>query len=290
LKSITLSIAGFTICLQSGDGTDISVEDGYLPFIISDYTGKPDVIIHSERNIPIELSKPEEVIFRAQDEQKKYYTVCKMGDAYKVLIYNQEANEKIQHVALLNKDFSEWIIYSDSSYSNGTGYPLQYPLGPLVLYYITVRFDAIMIHASGINDTSGGRIFCGFSGTGKSTMAAIWQYTGSTIINDDRLIIRKENEDYVIYNTPMLFKDQPKKAKLEAIHLIHHSLENTLNKLNGAFAVSSVMAFCIQNNYNPRFIDHHLAFLSELCNKIPVYEVGFKPDPSIIDFIKSHAD
>jgi hypothetical protein len=290
LKSITLSIAGFTILLQSGDGSDITVEDGYLPFIISDYTGKPDVIIHSKRNIPLELSKPEEVIFEAQDEQKKYYTVCKMGDSYKVIIYNQEANGKIQQVALLNRDFSEWILYSDSSGSNGMVYPFQYPLGPLVLYYLTVRFDAIMIHASGINDTTGGRIFCGFSGTGKSTMAAIWQNTGSTIINDDRIIIRKENEEFVIYNTPMLIKDQPKKAKLKAIHLIHHSSENALNKLNGALAVSRVMAFCIQNNYNPRFIDHHLAFLSELCCKIPVYEVGFKPDHSIIDFIKLHAD
>lgn len=290
MKSITLSIAGFTISLQADSNSKPSVEEGYLPFIISGYTGKPDVSVHAESNIPKELTNIEEVLFEAHDEQKKYYTICKNGNDYKFIIYDQVIEGKIQQIALLNQNFSEWVVYSDPSGGNGEVYPLQYPLGPIILYYLTVKFDAIMMHASGIDDASGGMIFSGFSGKGKSTMAAIWQHAGSTIINDDRLIIRKENSAYVIHNTPMFYQDKPKSATLKAIHLIHHAAENTMTRIKGAAAISRVLAFCIQNNYNPKFIAHHLEFLSGLCNSIPVYEVGFKPDTEIVDYIKSHAD
>jgi len=288
VKSLSISIAGFILKLQSDDSIELSLDDGYLPYIIPESPKKPDIIIHCKTPVPAELCNAEDIIFEARNSEKRFYCICKLFDSYKFIIYDQEKEGVIRQIAILNADFSEWTVYS-CGHNNDKVFPLHFPMGPIILYYLTVKYDAIMIHASGVVDPLGGRIFMGFSGSGKSTMAAIWQFRGSTIINDDRLIIRKENSNYVMYNTPMFYPDKPKKAVLKQVHIIHHSPENNMVRISGARAVSKVLAFCIQNDFNAGFIEHHLAFLSEMCSKIPVYEVGFKSDPEIVDYIQQHA-
>jgi hypothetical protein len=296
LNSLFLSIAGFKIKVQSESIADIALEEGYAPFFVSDYSYKPDVIINAIKGIPNDLLKKEHLLFEAKNQQLIFFSIYQLGAFYKVITYDQSHRDEfpqsiniVQQVAILNNELNEWKIYCNQDANNKIN-PLLYPLGPLVLYYITVKFDAIMLHSSGVFDGAQGRLFSGFSGVGKSTMAGLWQKAGSKIINDDRLIIRKNNNGYTMHNTPMFYIDIPKEAPLNSIFLIHHSAENTINKLNGAMAVSRIMAHCIQHGYNNNFIQHHLEFLSQLCNNISVYDVGFKPDISIVDFIKEHAD
>jgi hypothetical protein len=93
-----------------------------------------------------------------------------------------------------------------------------------------------------------------------------------------------------MHNTPMYYVDIPKEKPLHSIYLICHSRENIINKLSGATAVSRLMAYCIQHGYNSIILQHHLEFLTQLCSKVSIYEVGFKPDTEIVDLIKGHAD
>ena len=88
----------------------------------------------------------------------------------------------------------------------------------------------------------------------------------------------------------MFYSDQPKRTPLHSINLIKHAKENSIHQISGVQAVSRVMAFCIQHSYNAKYLEHHLDFISGLCNHIKVYDVGFLPDENIIDFIKSHED
>jgi hypothetical protein len=289
LKSLTFSTADFIITLQSNDSVKLSLEEGYIPFILPDFKGKSDILINVVDSIPDGLDSENEILFKAGNDTQKFYSISQHENQYKLIVYDQLTDNRIQQIALLNKNLTDWTVYTYPSGTEGETYPLCYPLGPLVLYYLTVKFNAIMIHASGIEDVSGGRIFSGFSGVGKSTMAAIWQHSGCKIINDDRLIIREENGHYVIHNTPMFYQDIPKKTILKAVHLIHHSSENTIHQVSGALAVSKVMAFCIQNSFNIKFIEHHLGFLTGMCSKVPVYEVGFKPEINIVEYIRANA-
>ena len=142
-----------------------------------------------------------------------------------------------------------------------------------------------MMHASCAYDGRTGRMFSGFSGVGKSTMSKLWAQEGSRIINDDRLIIRRHGEEYRVYNTPMYYQDIPKAAPLGAIFLIRHYPENALNLLRGAQAVSRVMAYSIQNNFDRRYVSQRLAFFSELCARVPVFDLGFVPDASVVEYI-----
>lgn len=287
LEFKNISVAGFNIKIQSEKIENISLEDSYFGFIADDYVNY-DVLITTVNNIPNELLDQSDLLFEAKDHELKYFSIYNHKNGYKFLVYDQSKENKIQQVALLNNDLCEWIIYFEKSDNDKEKYPLMYPMGPLVFYYLTVKFNAIMIHASGVFDGEVGRLFTGVSGVGKSTMANIWQNSGSFIINDDRLIIRNEESGFFIYNTPMCYVDANKKVKLDYIYVINHAPKNISKSIVGVNAVSRLLAFCIQHSFKHSVIEHHLDFISNLCTKIPVKEIGFVPNNSIVNFIKSN--
>ena len=289
MNTITLFIAGFKIKLQSEADIKISLEEGYLPFVSTDNKGEADVCIYIKKHLPVKYLNKKDLIFEAKENEQKFYSIYRENQYYKFIIYKQDKKNEIQQIAFLDESLTKWTIYAEPSVNDKTIYPFLYPLGPLVLYYLTVKFEAIMIHASGVYDGEKGWLFAGFSGAGKSTMADLWLKSGSSVINDDRLIIRNTEKGYIMYNTPMFYNDLPKETDLNSINIIKHAGKNTIKKLNGAKAVSQLMACCIQHDYNSNFIEHHLQFISNLCDNIPVYELGFLPDKKIIDFIKTHA-
>ena len=276
------NIADFSIKLNSE--SNIEVEEGYLPFLSTDEISTPDVTVECFLGMP-EISFNEvDLVFEAKNEQQKFYSIYQLGNELAFLMYNQQTKDEIQQVAYLDASYSNWRVYSDP-FSDYSIWPLKYPFGPIMMHYLAVKSHAIMIHASCIFDGKTGRIFTGFSGNGKSTMSKIWADEGNLVINDDRIIIRKRNDVFYAYNTPMYYKDRPKSAPLSAIFLIRHSPENQLKKIAGALAVSKVLAFCIQNNFEQKLIDNHLNVVSELATEISVYELGFVPDASVVKFV-----
>jgi hypothetical protein len=287
LKKRTLSVAEFKILLQSEKDLDIGLEPSYLPFEISNEPDDADVSITSVRGIPKSLRTSTEPLFEAKDDIQTYFSVYEEADLLKIIVYNPLIKNEILKIAFLKKDHSEWVIYSDVSKEYEEIFPMLYPMGPLVFYYLTVKYNAIITHASAVFDGLRGRVFSGFSGSGKSTMACLWQNCGSTIINDDRIMIRKKDKGFIVYNTPMSYVDIPKKMPIHQFYIIEHSEKNQLECLKGARAVSSVMAFCIQHGYNQSILEHHLNFLSDLCMSIPIYKLGFVNNEKVIDFITS---
>ncbi len=276
-----IKVADFLIRFSST--SKIFFDDGYLPYII-DFEGKPHIEVNCICGIPTEIFSGCSVLFEAKTNNQRFYSVLKYGNCLGFILYNQQNINEIQQIGILDPSFKHWTIYSEPL-DDGQLYTMKYPMGPILLYYLAVNNNAVMIHASGIFDGKKGRIFTGFSGTGKSTMAHQWFTSGSIVINDDRLIIRKINDKFFMYNTPMYYADQPKSAPVNEIHLIHHSPENSSLLITGVKAVSKVMAYCIQNNYDKRLIKNNIDFLSGLCMKANVYETGFLPDQSIVKYI-----
>ncbi|MBA3900199.1 MAG: hypothetical protein H0X62_08335 [Bacteroidetes bacterium] len=291
-KASYLKIADFIIKLLPAPGFSLILEGGYEPFLFPRENQAADIIVEAFPGFPKSSSVEPEPIYTAILDGQKLWQINNQNGNYQFIIYDQESLGKIQQIALVDQQFKHWKIYMLPIKGDGLQVglcPLLYPMGPLIMYYLTVKNEAVLVHASGIKDNVGkGRIFSGFSGVGKSTMAKLWNDKGAKIINDDRLIIRKFGEDFYLYNTPMFYADKPKKTKLDAVYLPFHHLENNINKISGTKALSGLMAFCIQHGYKRSHLEQHLNFLNGLCNKIPVYELGFVPDESIIEFIKSN--
>jgi len=280
--TLNIIIADFSIQLLSD--SFIEPEEGYLPFMVDKFENEPDITIQCFAGLPKNPFENDVLVFEAENEVQKFYSIYKIGNELGFIIYNQQTKNNIQQIALLDSTFTQWKVYSKLSPDNQIS-ALKYPLGPIVMLYMTLNSDAVLMHASCAYDGKSARLFSGFSGAGKSTISQLWAASGNSIINDDRIIIRKQQNGYFVHNTPMYYKDMPKKAPLSSIYLISHFPENKAKRITGALAISKVMAFCIQNNFDRQFIQSRLNFFSELCLQIPVYELGFVPDESVVNYV-----
>ena len=105
------------------------------------------------------------------------------------------------------------------------------------------------------------------------------------MIHDDRLILRKSQDGYLIYNTPVYENEEPLNAPLSRIYIIEHGTLNSTIPLKGANAVSTVITNCIQHNWGKEIVSGLLDSVSDMCMKVDVARLSFKPDKSIIDHI-----
>ena len=282
-----IRVAECDILIRSAQPFEL--EEGYLPFLNEEgWDHEPVITIDVFQELPETLLNGLPLLFDAENEQQKFYSIYGMESGLGFAIYNQQTHSDIQQVAVLNEDFTHWTVYYDASVADA--FPLKYPFGPIMLHYLTLKIDAVMMHASCAYDGITGRLFTGFSGVGKSTISKLWAQEGSRIINDDRLIIRRHGDDYKVYNTPMYYQDIPKEAPLGGIFLIRHFPENQLRRVMGAMALSRVMAYSIQNNFDRRYVAQRLAFFSELTARVPVYELGFVPDASVVSYIREQEE
>jgi hypothetical protein len=174
---------------------------------------------------------------------------------------------------------------ADGAVSPPQADPMDYPLDGLILYYLTVIHGDIMIHASGINSGGKGFMFSGVSGKGKSTMAGLWDRHGARVIHDDRLIIRKVRGSYSMFNTPVYRNDEARESPLDAIFIIEHGTENEALRLHGASAITSLLSNCIQHNWDEAVIRQSLDAAIRICASIPVFQLRFRPDNSIIAYL-----
>lgn len=291
-SEIAFSVADFTILIKkSTNCPTLFLEEGFSEFM-TEIPNSADITVTAFATLPEDLVEEKDLVYKATNKDQDFWSICKHLDGFKLITYSQNTPGIIQQIAIIDEEFKNWNIYSNPITDKKTGEtgvsPLEYPMSPLLFYYLTVNHDAIMIHASGINDNSFGRIFSGFSGVGKSTMAKIWEKQGSTIINDDRMIIRKEGENYFVHNTPMFYVDQPKKVQLKKVYLPYHSPINKAEVLNPLKSVSKILGYCIIHGYNKQHLEHHLQFLSQLSVNHSTTLLGVVPDENITDFIKKH--
>lgn len=281
-------IADFNILIKQMDGHPVAVDEGYVPFLVHAEKEKPDMVVHAYGGLPRQ-TWVEKAIYSASLTNGELWNLSKIEDGYLLRVFDPEESGTLQQLCIASSDFREWKVYMAKARSEHASIePLKYPLGPLLMYYLTVNHDAIMIHASAISDHGVGRLFTGVSGKGKSTSARLWFEAGAEVLNDDRLIIRKTTVGYRIYNTPMFYADEPRSAMLRSAYIIRHHHENVVTDIKGAEAVSQLLANCIQHGYDRKMMEHHLHFVSEMVAQVSVSTLGFVPNESVIETIGAH--
>lgn len=165
--------------------------------------------------------------------------------------------------------------------------PMEHPLSSLLLGYLAHLSGGFLVHASGVEDGGKGYLFTAVSGTGKSTMAALWQGLGATIINDDRLWLLLVNRKWYMFNTPMVwYAEVPRMAPLDGIYLLSQFPVNQLKQISGITASMRFMSNCIQHFYDEKMTASHLDRVLALTKETPIYDLGFKPDVEVVQLLR----
>ncbi|MDX9729027.1 MAG: hypothetical protein RBT50_07165 [Bacteroidales bacterium] len=163
--------------------------------------------------------------------------------------------------------------------------PLPYPLDGLLLYFLFSLGGDIMIHGSGMVSDGRGWLFTGRSGSGKTTMARIFDGAGDRVIHDDRLVLRRETTGWVMHNTPVYRNDEPRSALLEHLWIIRHGTANVSEPVAGAEAVAMILANSIQQNWNREAAARLAAAADDLAASVKVSRLSFVPDGTIRDYL-----
>jgi hypothetical protein len=291
MKSYNLNIAGYRIGLESSDGVpDLVPSERFAANICSDTQSDILIRVHHGK---YKLPKGTERVFHAPlveeidgsriKKDNNFWSIYRNNSQLFIkTIFPYSGSEK-SAVLKFSLNEKEWDLWIDEAGTSAD--PLDYPLDGLVLYYLSAIRGDIMIHASGINHNGIGYIFPGISGKGKTTMAGLWNQAGGRVIHDDRLIIRNTDGKYRMFNTPVYKNDHPSESEISRIFLIDHGKENRLVPVNGAQAVSLLLANCIQHNWNRELVARLVGSVSLICSSLPVAQLSFKPDIDIIDFI-----
>jgi len=285
-----LQIADITITLP-GDDSELKMEVDEVTKNFLVPQAAPDVRVHARWGDLCEKPGGKKIfdsglLWRLYSEDRSYcfhFTSPVLGPLpYKIASFNREFT-------------SGEVCFNHSYFSRSQPlYPLDYPLDELLLVNLLARGKGVEVHACGVVDSSGnGHLFVGQSGAGKTTIAKLWQNeNGATVLSDDRIILRQWGNRLWMYGTPWHGEAEfasPEKAPLKSVYFLAKGIKNEMIPLKQSDAAALLFARSFPPYYDQQGLEFTLTFLAELVRSIPCYELPFRPDEKILEFINESA-
>jgi hypothetical protein len=172
-----------------------------------------------------------------------------------------------------------------------TNYPLEYPLEDLLFRHLFADRGALLVHACGVAWQGRGYLFVGSSGSGKSTTARLWKAAGSTVLNDDRVVLEASRDGIFIHPTPW-FGDFPEvgegKVPLSALYLLRKGTEVSFELLRPAGAVALLFAKSFPPLWDPERMATTLEVLDFVCRHVPYGWLTAPPDQRAVTWVQTH--
>lgn len=300
---VHLKIADLIIRLESKfplkklnkEEQEVLFSERYKNFIYSG-NSHPDILIKIKivPRLPKIIERKTIFITHHFQDGEENWRLLKVGNYY---IYSSPLKDKLIW-ARINKGFDNITAYLVPDKNNNWAWKYEdivYDFLQVVLIsYFAQRKKGVFAHAVGIKDVNkAGLIFIGKSGAGKSTIARIWYSRSKAIIlNDDRIIIRKNKGGFFIYGSPWhgAFSDylasRIESAQLKKIMFIYHSKKNKVSSVSGRHAFVSLYPAMFPPFWDKGFLDNASSLFQELIKCVPCYKMGFRNDEKVISFVR----
>ncbi len=204
-----------------------------------------------------------------------------------------EGNDSPPLMAIFNKDHSEGHIYKGKNYvrafkkGNLTSL-LCFPTDQILFAQLLADRDGIILHGSGLIFKEKGYLFVGHSDAGKTTLVKIFQ-DHAKILNDDRMIVRKENGRSYLYGTPWhgeLSLVAPDRVPLKAILFLNQAKENKVEKTEGFEAFKRLYGCTIKALVTGGWAKNTLDICQTLSREVPCYHLYFDKTEGVISTIE----
>jgi hypothetical protein len=201
--------------------------------------------------------------------------------------------ESSQAVATVSKDFHKVRVNHPKTFSipeiEKTPTLLFDRLAQMVLSHVFAQRQGALVHAAGIEISGKGLMFPAKAKTGKSTLTRQFdRFDQVTPLSDERIILRKRSDTFYIYGTPWHSEagaSENKNAPLSAIFFLSQSPENAIKEIASRDAFKRLLDVTMIPWYDQKLVSQMLGFCEDLLTRVPVFELGFKPDPDVVDYL-----
>ena len=196
--------------------------------------------------------------------------------------------------ALITKDFSHVEVWTrGEEISSVRGWVPMKIINPTVemcLLTKLAREGGILLHSAGVLSLTGGYIFTGASGTGKSTLSGFFDTRGASVLSDERMIIRKTGEAFVMHGTPWVGSGAYAKNEsgpLTELFCISHGQEHRTDSMSPSAMLSFLLPQCFLPHWDRSAMESTLAFLTDLAAHVSCRQLTFANQPDVVDYVQN---
>ncbi len=211
------------------------------------------------------------------------------GDGYRIECYSDSFEAGPYKVARFDSSFTRGEIRIRPDILPLQLAPIDYPLDELLMVNLLGRNRGVELHSCGVIDHAGrGHLFVGMSGAGKSTTAHLWEGASHGVVSDDRVILREEDGALWMYGTPWHGEAElsmATRAPLVDVYLLVQAGANEIRPIPHAESVARLFGCAFPPFYDAPSVDYTLGFLDRLVNALPVRELRFVRDRSVVDLV-----
>jgi hypothetical protein len=185
-------------------------------------------------------------------------------------------------------------IHTDATQTKSVGSmrfpsPFEYPLPEILMIFLLARRRGAMVHSCGIDDAGKGYLFCGNSTHGKTTMSGLWAQAGATVLNDDRIVLRRAQREFVVSGTPFhgdssLLSNRT--VLLDRIFFLKHGPQPCAIPKGPSEALAMIMSRSFSPWWDRDGLDFTLTLFSDVVHQVPCFELEFPPDLSTVEFVR----
>ena len=160
-------------------------------------------------------------------------------------------------------------------------------LSPILgLEWLLLRHQCMILHSSVITYNGSSVLFCGPSGVGKSTQAALWEkHMGAKIINGDRCAIIRRTNGFFGCGSPFSGSSNiylPEEAPIRGIVFLEQGPENIIHPSSPRHAFTRFYAQTVENTWDPEYTKKLCDLFEQIINTIPLYDLSCLPDQSAV--------
>lgn len=155
---------------------------------------------------------------------------------------------------------------------------------------ILIKYNGIILHSSGVIMENKGFIFCGKSGSGKTTISNLFIKSNyAKVLTDEALILRKHENSIKIYGSPWKGSGDNiycnKSSSLNHIYFIYHGKENKSDNIEKREAVSNLVKQAFPYFWDTKLMLRSFSLMTDVTNIVPCSNLRFIPDQSVVSFI-----
>ncbi len=276
IQSFVLEIGGLFISYEYSKPIEFDEEKPFCEFICKSH--------HSDiKNKIFLVDNLQNISNKTLLSSTKFWKLWHNKQGYIVEFFNDK--NIITSVVHTSYDFSKNSIYILESIIRETIFLPSDVHAFLMVGYLNWHDTGLFLHGAMVEYLNKGIVFSGISGSGKSTISALFsQTTKSPIITDDRILVRFEN-GIQGFSTPYDWKIercQNKNMPLKCILYVKHGRSNAIRTLSYDEKIKYLLTTNLIPFYVPNGISKTLNAFNNIINNIPIYEYSFIPEKSAI--------
>ncbi|MBN1483583.1 MAG: hypothetical protein JXA37_02580 [Chloroflexia bacterium] len=163
------------------------------------------------------------------------------------------------------------------------------PLQNLTLPFFAALFArhrGVLVHAAAIEVGGKAWVFAGPSGSGKSHWTRQWLARGSTILHEDRIVLRELDGQIWAFGTPWHLEprlNSPRGAPLERLFFLQETTPDAIQQVGPTAATTLLLRSSILPIYDPEGTQAVLDVAGQAALQARTFRLGYATGAGLVD-------